>query len=485
MTATVKEEFRHFNVKNLITTLGSANTLYLGIGKPYYWNLGSSTDTTPDYPKNTVKTILEDWDDLMSLKRVYQSDVSHAIFKEVWSANTKYDIYRHDWDSSVSSVYTGANLFDPTPDSVHKAKWYVIDNNYDVYICLKQGMVSGVVQDSVNNPNTGVPVGTGTGMVKCADGYVWKLIARCSVADQTKFMTTDYLPIKTVAVEPSVGDHYYAQWSAQQTSTTYKGGIYNILILNGGSGYNGGVAGTRVVSNAETDAEFKVIGNGTGLQYTITYATGGVITDIEITNPGSGYTHATVVAATGSGATFNPLLTFSLGSDPVADLNAYYVLIGVELSDDEGGDFTTQNDYRKIVLINNPLNYGTSTVSTAATLNSTTVLNITGESGAFGDDSVITATGGIKGRMVDWNGTTKDMRVIRTKNENANELGANNAFAPAQSITSSIGGGAGTISTVTNPDVEPRSGMVVYAEYRRPIARAPAQTENIKIIIEM
>lgn len=485
MTATVKEEFRYFNVKNLISSLGGSDTIYLGIGRPYYWNLGSSSDATPDFPKNTVRAVLDDWEDLMSLKRVYQSDISHAIFRETWQANVKYDIYRHDWDGSVSSVYTGANTFDATPDSLHKAKWYTINSNKDVYVCLKQGKVGGVVQNSTYSPETGTPLGTNTGMVKTADGYVWKLIARCSLTDQAKFMTTDYLPIKTLTAAPAPADHYYAQWEAQQASSTFKGGIYNIAILTGGSGYNGGVAGSRNVTNAETDAELKVIGDGTGLQYTVTYTTGGVISDIEITNPGSGYTHASVVATGGLGATFNVFLTKALGMNPVADLNAYYALIGIELNSDEGGDFTVLNDYRKVILVSNPLNYGTTTISTASTLDATTTLNITGESGTFGDDSVITATGGIKGRMVDWNGTTKNLRVIRTKNENGGEVGANNAFAPAQTISASVGGGAGTINTVTNPEIEPRSGIILYSEYRRPIARALAQTENIKIIVEM
>jgi hypothetical protein len=118
-------------------------------------------------------------------------------------------------------------------------------------------------------------------------------------------------------------------------------------------------------------------------------------------------------------------------------------------------------------------------------LDSTYSITLTGESGTFNDDTVVSATGNIKGRLVDWDATSSTMRVIRTNNENSGQLGANNSFAPGQTVTIDPGTGTGTILSVTPPEVSHRSGMIIYSEYRRPIARSDSQVETIKIIIEM
>lgn len=484
MTAIIKEQFRNKYVKLFIESL-SQNNVYLGIARPYFWNIATSSDSTTQTPFSTTKSTLEDWEDMLSMKRIFGSNLSAAIFRENWTANTKYDIYRHDWDGSIASVYNGVNPIDGHPDALNYAKWWVVTAGRDVYACIKQPKIAGVVQPSLYSPDTGVAIGS-TGCVKTSDGYVWRLMSRVSLDDQTTFMTNQYVPIKTLIAAPTVGDHYYSQWFAQQTGANFKGGIYNIEILTGGSGYNGGLAGTRDVTDAEGDAEFKVIGNGTGLELTVTYSTGGTITDIEVTNPGSGYTYASVVATGGSSATFLPIITpaSGLGVDPELDLIATALIIGVELAGDEGGDFTVLNEYRKILLIQNPTEYGSSTILSAATASAMITLQLTGVTGTFDEDNVVTASNLAKGRVVDWNQVTNDVRIIRTWNENAGNIGANNEFLVGQTVTSSSGGSA-TIGTIILQEVQKYSGTVLYSEYRRPITRSEGQTENVKIVLEM
>lgn len=483
MTAIIKEQFRHEYVNLFMNSLSQDN-IYLAIARPYFWNIATSSDSSTQIPYSTTKSTLEDWEDTLSLKRIFGSNMSAGVFRENWAANTKYDIYRHDWDGSIPSVYNGTNPIDGQPNSLNYAKWYVVTAQKDIYICLKQPKVAGVVQPSLYSPDTGVAIGT-TGCVKTVDGYVWKLVARTSPDDQATFMTNQYAPIKTLAVAPTLGDHYYNQWTAQQTSANFKGGIYNIEILTGGTGYNGGLSGTRNVTDAETDAEFKVIGNGTGMQFTVTYASG-VITDIEVTNPGVGYTYAAVQASGGTGATFLPIITpaSGLGVNPASDLIATELIVGLELNSDEGGDFTVLNEYRKILLIKNPTEYGSTTVLTAATASAMTTLQLTGVTSTFDEDSVVTAPNLAKGRVVDWNQATNDVRVIRTWNENAASIGANNEFLAGQVVTSTSGG-TGTIGAIVLPEVQKYSGTVIYSEYRRPITRSEGQTENIKIVLSM
>jgi hypothetical protein len=42
-----------------------------------------------------------------------------------------------------------------------------------------------------------------------------------------------------------------------------------------------------------------------------------------------------------------------------------------------------------------------------------------------------------------------------------------------------------TSGSLTNPEIQPDSGDVIYVENRRPINRAIDQIEDIKIIVEM
>lgn len=487
MAAIIRDSFRVKTLKNFIDSLAT-NSLYLGIARPQYWDTVGSLDTTVPVPENTTTSLTEDWVDMLSMKKLTISDAAFGLFKEEWRANTKYDIYRHDWNGDIAAVYNGLSTSVTNPTSLSEVKCYVINAQYDIYVCLKQPIVNGVVQPSLYSPETGGTIGTNTGIRKTADGYYWKYIASTSAADIVKFSTEYYTPVKTLtATAPAPYDN---QWLNQGYSANlYAGGIYMIKVLTNGTGYNGSGAGTRTVTNAETDAQFRVIGDGTGLEYTITYGSGGSITDVEIYNPGSGYTHATITAGVngGSGATFEVIFTpmTGLGADPVKDLVGRYLLLDTSLVNDEGaGDFTVTNEYRKLLLIYNPTNYGTTTVATNSTLDATiTLIMSAGGSGDYPVDAVVTGSNSLaKGRVVDFNTSTKALRIIRTTDENNNNVGANNNFVTSEALTSVPGTGTATIVSITNPEVKKYSGDVIYSEYRGPVLRNIAQTEKISVV---
>ena len=176
-----------------------------------------------------------------------------------------------------------------------------------------------------------------------------------------------------------------------------------------------------------------------------------------------------------------------MGVSPARDVVARYLLIGVSLVGAEGGDFTITNDFRKILVLQDPYNFGTSTVSTSSTLNAQHIINVgTGlGSGAYPVDAIVTGvTSGAKGRVVDFNTTTGDIRVIRTKAENAGSLGANNSFVVAEQLTTSPGTGTSTIVSLGNPEVDIYSGQILYSEYRVPTLRNEFQTETVELVIK-
>ena len=481
MTTAIRNEFRVFNVNTFINSFNSGNSLYMGIGKPTYWDLIQNTDIAPDIPANDIIGSARDWEDMMQLKLVNPANISNGFFKELWNPNTKYDCYRHDWSGVRQSVYNGSNQFTPTPMSLADAKYYVVTANYNIYVCLRQNIVGGIIQPSTQSPDTGVAVGTNTGMYKTSDGYIWKFIAITTPSDVVKFMTDTYHPVETLTAAPGINDPYYQQWLSQSNSASFKQGVYVINVLNGGSGYNGGASGVLSFPSAS----ISIVGNGTGLAGNVTFGSGGVVQSIDVTNPGTGYTFLTMSITGGTNFTYDPIYTSSwgLGTDPARDMSAFYCIINSTFNSDEGGVFTVTNDYRKICLVVNPTNYNSSTICNSQTQDATITLVLTGGGGATGylsDEVVTDSVTGAKGCVVDWNTTTGHLRIIRTSIENFGMAGAANAFT----VGSTVQPGTGQISTITTPTIQPGNGSIIYAEYRTPITRSLGQSENITLVLE-
>jgi len=489
VSAIIKDNFRITSLQQFINSLG-ADSLYMGIGRPQFWDTVSSIDVPVKTPENTLEATNDDWDDMLALKRVNSSDAYMGIFKEVWQANVKYDTYRHDWNGTRVASYNGASTSVSNPTSMSDVKCVIVNASGDIYMCLKQGIINNIVQPSTISPEIGTFISGTTTVRSTSDGYHWKFIGVTSSADTIKFATPLYNPVETLPSD--LGGIYTSQWNAQVESAIHKGGIYTVNITNGGANYNNNVAETKIVTNAETDLNFKIVGDGNSLTYDVVYASGGIISEIIITNPGTGYSHVSITAepggAGGAGATFDVIYTpmSGLGTDPIRDLFARYLLLGMTIESPTDIDFTTANDFRKIVLVMNPTNYGTSTQSTAVSLDSSIKINV----GSFGagdypvDDVIVDGTTGASGRIVDADATSGDIRIIRTIDENATNLGANNSFTVGNALNASTGTGTSIIVSITNPTVNKYSGDVIYADYRSPTNRSNGQTDNIKIIIK-
>jgi hypothetical protein len=147
---------------------------------------------------------------------------------------------------------------------------------------------------------------------------------------------------------------------------------------------------------------------------------------------------------------------------------------------DGSGDFPVDNDYRRIVLVRDPTTFGTTTVASASTLKATKQLTFSSGTGTFTQDETITGgTSGAVGRIVSVSGTT--IRYVQLRTENTD--GA--LFETSESITGGTSSATATVATLTDPEVQPDSGDIIYVENRRPINRASDQIEDIKIIVEM
>ena len=463
MAAIITNKFRIHNAEQFKEGFSeaSATNMYLFIGRPQPW----TSDAAPDTPVDTVDAESANWQDMVALKRIQSSDVSHAVLRRTWTAGKYYDIYRHNYDGSAGqgvdidsgTATTRATLFD--------ANFFVVTDDYNVYKCLDNRSASNLV-----TPSTVKPTGTSTTAFTTSDGYKWKFMYSISAADVLKFVSTDFVPVKTLTTNPGSTDQYYGQWLVQSAATD--GSLDNILVTSGGTNY----------TSAPTVA---IAGDGTGATATAVVSDGSVVS-ITITNAGTNYTYANVTLSGGggSGATVSAIISpkGGHGADPVEELGGFYVMMNVRLEYDDGaGDFPVDNDYRRIGIVKDPYNYGTTTVSTASTLNAMKSMTFTsGFSGTFTvDETIVGATSGARGRVVSYNATTRTLRYIQTRVEGMT------AFTTGENVTGQGSNAVGSVSAVGTPEVAPYSGDIIYYENRRPINRAADQLEDIKLVVEM
>jgi len=463
MAAIITSKFRIHNAGSFKEGFSeaSATNVYLGIGRPQPW----TNDNSPDTPVDTVSDEFYYWDDMLAVKRIQSSDVAHAVPRRNWTSGKYYDAYHHNYNGTTAGVNIDSGG-GTTPATLFDANFFVITDEYNVYKCLDNRSAANTVVASTTKPT-----GTSTSAITTADGYVWKYMYTISPADVIKFVSTDFIPVKFIPDNPGSTDAYYDQWLVEAAAVD--GAINNVLVTSGGTSY----------ASAPT---VTITGDGTGATATATIDAGsGTVRAITITNAGSGYTFASVGISGGSGSSATATAIIGPkgghGANPVEELGGFYVIMNVRLEYADGsGDFPVDNDYRRITLITDPYNFGTTTVSTATTLKATRELTFSSGSGTFTQDETITGgTSGAVGRITSVSGSTLRYILLRTDNT----LGA--AFQTSESITGGTSGASATVATLTNPEVQPDSGDVIYVENRRPINRASDQIEDIKIIVEM
>ena len=429
MVAIVTKEIRVQNAANFISDVGS-NSMYLFVGHPQQW---PSSDTAIATPVNRVLDSQTAHQRMTAAKKIGSGDVTHASTRYNWVSGNSYVGYDDTVDLSTS-------------------QYYVLTDELKCYKCIIAGPGA-----SVNKPT-----GTTVNNIEAdqGDGYRWKYMFTLSGVDATKFLTSAFMPTKKLAA-----DDGSLQFQVQSNADV--GAIHHIVVTAGGSGYTS--APTVTIS-----------GDGTSATATATVSAGAV-TAVTISNNGGNYENATVSFSGGGGSNAAARAIISPpgghGSDPVNELNSFFVMSNVKLDGAEGaGDFPIDNDYRQIGILRNPFNHGTTTVATATTLNANKSLALTSVSGTFVIDELI--TGGSSGAVayVD----SIDGTTIRYHQDAATGF---TAFTGSEAI-SGAGGATANISSIGNPEIEKHSGQVMYLENRAKVTRATAQIEDIKLVIE-
>ena len=111
-------------------------------------------------------------DGLQSIKKMQGSSL--VVPRNNWSNGRIYSQY----DDRVAGYPTNP--------------YYVKTDNNQVYVVLEVGRnKQGVAQ-----PSTVEPTGSNIHSFRTADGYVWKFLYTISAADQEKFQSSNFIPVK-------------------------------------------------------------------------------------------------------------------------------------------------------------------------------------------------------------------------------------------------------------------------------------------------
>jgi len=497
MSAIITEKFRQHNANQFVEsfTEASASTYYLFLGKATAFSSTTTggSDSAPPTPADSPEDEFRAWDSMLGAKLITSSDIKYAAPRRNWANGTVYDMYRHDYTASNTSTSGSSNLYDST--------FYFMTSAFRVYKVLDNNGGSAF-SGSEPTSESSSPFEAG--------GYVLKYMFTISTSDFAKYGTTDFIPVTTDST----------------VSAAATDGAIESISVTAGSGYTDGTYYAAVYGDGSSQ------GTSSGAIIRITISSGSIVsfgltagTDTTIHAAGSGYTFGYVnlgsdyifsdaslststTIGSGSGGAIEVIISpdDGHGNNAVTELGAHYVMSAITLTQAEGDDFTTGNDFRSVGIVVDPTNYGTSTVGTATTRRQTYVVKLDTSSGTFDADEVITqASTGASGKVVEWDST---LSLLYYQQESFKGFGTNAttggyvAFSGTNQITGGTSGATGTTSgtteTVTlansntltltsgyaNPELQPDSGDIIYLENRKPIQRASDQTEDIKIIIE-
>ena len=421
------------------------------------------------------------------------------------SAATTYYLFigrAHSWatdaDVQGNSINEGTDASPPTPNDDVTSEFYNYDDmigaklisSSDVsHVIPRRNWTTGTTYDmyehnisSSNAANSGATnLFDSTFFVMNSSNAVYKVIENNGATAST--------------VEPD----------STVSATAVDGALDTILVVAGGSSFN--------TSSGSTISAIPIRGDGTGGIASVTISSG-AITAATVTTAGSGYTFAyirdaDIIAATnaggaGSGSNLNVIIPpkGGHGSNAVKELGGFFVMLNKSLVGVEGtSDIGVGNDFRRIGLVRDPTNFGTSTVASATTRRQLYAIKFGSVSGTFtADEEINQASTGAVGKVVEFDSTNLILYYYQTRfpDVGTDSNGNLTAFSGANAITGQSSSASATPDTsnsntvngvefssgYANPELAYDSGDIIYVEERSPITRASDQTENVKLIIE-
>lgn len=514
MPAIVTDNLKIRNCTNFINDISNGN-YYCFIGLSNYNEYYSNWNSSPPDPIDDFNYLNNYRDTILGVKKIIPSNVVRVIPKIQWTSGLKYDMYRHDYSKyNLTPITNSTRLYD--------SRYYVINKDYKVYICINNGASPDNLKGVVS---TVEPIHTSTTPVKETDGYVWKYLYTIPPSDVLKIDATNYISIPndwttTTNIEiKAVRD------------AAVNGKIETILIESQGQyNYTGSYP------------NIPIKGDGSGGKATVVFDGQGFPTEVTVTEGGQNYTFATldldgvdIDRISLNKAIFNVIIPppGGHGKNVYTELGANRVLIYNRIENTiDNPDFIEGNQFARVGIIKDITQFGNVGVFTGTTGSGVYGIVVNGPISSPSEDAVITqeATKAI-GSLVSavsigssvvikytkptefYVDTYSDASISVSKtfdryltngvglttssNYDYNSSAFNTTAikidtAGPYSVDTSVSGskigdtflGQNFSSGLANPDINTKSGEIVYVDNRVSVTRQSQQREDIKIIIE-
>ena len=515
MAAIVTDQFRILNASNFVDNVTDSNNSYyvfVGLSNPTTSGFGRATDFNTDTPSPTDNVNYMNFvgDNMSFGKKVTSDNVRRLVRKISWTRGTKYEMYRHDYSLTNRSPITGSTR-------LYDANYYVMNSDYKVYICIDNGS-SGI--STTGNASLDEPTFTDLEPSKAGtsgDGYLWKYLFTVSPSDIIKFDSTDFI---------SVSNNWSSSTDSQIVAVRDNGDsdvnnnqIKKVYIDKQGTGYANG-----------TGQEVAILGDGEGGKVVVDVVNGKV-TNAVVSAGGKGYTYGMVdLGAIGNTsastkASLIPIIPPSKGhgSDIYKELGSDRVLVFARFDTSTTNDFPVNTSFSQIGILKNPTSIGSTSIFTDPTFSSVGALKFSTTTGTptIGNSVTQVVTGGTaKGFVAAYDVDTKVLKFVQDRSNVLNQTSfdttdyvgvstfakvhafeSNTNQVNSSGFTGSIDTGFTGVSTnptgtklisldtqftqgVSNPEINKKSGDIVYLDNRPLITRNARQKEDVKIILE-
>lgn len=502
MSAFVTDQFRILNAGSFVESI-SNNSYYafLGLSNPTPGSVGfGRTDnwntSTTNNPVDNFEYLSHYRDTSLFGKKIASENARRVIRKVEWVANTPYDMYRHDYrQGNESPVSKTVRLYD--------ANYYVLTSEFKVYICIDNGSSTPDGNDPTVTGSTIEPTQTDVEpSVAGSDGYRWKYLFSISPSDVIKFDSTEYITVPN--------DWLTTTDSSIQTireggnSDINNNQIKVVYIEDGGDGYSDG-------------ATADILGDGTGGKVSIT-APNGVITNVTVTNGGKGYTYGILnLPATGNPAKLIPIIPPSKGHgyNIYEELGTDKVLMYARF-DDSTKDFPIDTKFAQVGIIKNPETFsGAGVTFTGNTFSSLSGIGLSESRDVTIGEQITQSVTGAKGYVASFDKDTKVLKYYQDRSlcfgnkvDQTLSTSTTNIIAfDSTNIIEFSSGGTASINTnlngsvvvvnnkqinlgvnftdgLANPEINKKTGNIIYIDNRPEVQRDSRQKEDIKIILE-
>lgn len=507
MAAVVTDQFRILNANNFVDSVLDDNNSYyvfLGLSNPTVTGFGRTSDwnsaiSGPPSPTDNLQYLTHYRDTGLFGKRITSANIRRVIRKVEWTTNTAYDMYRHDYSSSNTTPNSGTSR-------LYDSNYYVINSDFRVYICIDNGS-SGTnlkgERSKFEPTSTDLqPFSAGN------DGYLWKYLFSISPSDVIKFDSTEYIVVPNDWGTST--DSQIQEVRESGDSDTNNNQIKKVYIKSGGTGYSNGT--------------YDILGDGTGGRVSITVDSNGTIISTNVVAGGSGYTFG-IVDLNRTGTISNPAHLIPIippskghGYDIYTELGADRVLIYSRF-DDSTKDFPVDTKFAQVGIVKNPKEYAGVSTFTGSTYSGLYALKL--DSSYTGTPTVgetvsqtQSETEIAKGYVASYDSSTKVLKYFKDRSlfltdgknqEDRTTIGINSkiiefnnndniTFTTATSTIVSAGftgsseNGTSLGMTFTgglaSPEINKKTGDIIYIDNRPEVERNLRQKEDIKIILE-